>query len=138
MLLLVATLSITFTACGDDDDEPDKSLTNSFLIGTWVGSEYDSSGGWYYNEVLTFKSDGTFTLIDNHYKNISGTRNTEFRGSWRLNKDILHLKGSWYEGGTFVKKLEKDCEILFDEYTQRLVFTNAAPYAIKQFSRKID
>lgn len=136
MLLLVATLSITFTACGDDDDEPDKPVTSSFLIGTWVGSKYDT--GWTYNEVLTFNSDGTFTLQDEHYHNISGNRSLEMRGSWHLNKDILHLKYSLYENGTFVKKIEWDYEILYDEYTHCLVFTKDCPYAVSQFSKTIE
>ncbi|MGN0223677.1 MAG: hypothetical protein ACI4AM_06595 [Muribaculaceae bacterium] len=52
MLLLVTTLSFTFTACSDDDDEPDNSTvagTNS-IVGKWVDGD----------QILTLGKDGSY------------------------------------------------------------------------------
>lgn len=48
MLLLVTTLSFTFTACSDDDDEPDVNQTS--IVGTW-GDSYGT---------ITFGKDGSY------------------------------------------------------------------------------
>lgn len=135
MLLLVATLTLTFTSCGGDDDkdEPDQPVTSSFLIGSWTGSEHVPYQGDYYDE-LSFKKDGTFTLVGN-CRDYSNSYNYEMRGTWKLNKNNLHLKYTFYLDGSFSLQEEKVCEILYDDYTKHLVFLNVAPspYFVKQF-----
>lgn len=52
---IMAAVATTFTACGDDDDEPG---IDGDLIGTWsyTGPDYESG---YTTCTLTFKKDGT-------------------------------------------------------------------------------
>lgn len=133
MLLLVATLTLTFTSCGGDDDkdEPDQPVTSSFLIGSWTGSEHVSFQGDY-SETLNFKNDGTFTLVGNG-RYYSNSYNYELRGTWKLKNNNLHLKYSYYTDGTFNFQEERDSEILYDDYTKHLVFLKDAPGNVKQF-----
>lgn len=133
MLLLVATLTLTFTSCGGDDDkdEPDQPVSSSLLIGSWTGSENSPYNGDTYEE-LTFKNDGTFTLVGNT-RYFSTSTNYELRGTWKLKNNNLHLKYSQYSDGTFNFQEELDFEILYDEYTKHLVFLNYAPGRVKQF-----
>lgn len=44
MLLFVAALSVSFTACGDDDDEPDDDMSIESVVGHW----YWTDGGAYH------------------------------------------------------------------------------------------
>lgn len=133
MLLLVATLTLTFTSCGGDDNEPKQTVTSSFLIGTWTGSQHVPYHGDFSDE-LSFKKDGTFTLIGNS-RYYSNSFNYEMRGTWKLNKNTLHLKYTLYHDGSFSLQEEKVCEILYDDYTKHLVFLNGAPspYFVEQF-----
>ena len=50
MTLLMVMLAVNFTACSDDEDEP-----NSPIVGTWVGGEV----GFDFEETLTFNNNGT-------------------------------------------------------------------------------
>ena len=50
MTLLMVMLAVNFTACSDDEDEP-----NSPLVGTWVGGEV----GFDFEETLTCNNNGT-------------------------------------------------------------------------------
>lgn len=52
-VMLCALMSVAFTACGDDDDEPGDT---SKVVGTWYGEDYDH---FYSNVSITFNSDGT-------------------------------------------------------------------------------
>ena len=50
MTLLMVILAVNFTACSDDEDEP-----NSPIVGTWVGGEV----GFDFEETLIFNNNGT-------------------------------------------------------------------------------
>lgn len=50
MTLLMVMLAVNFTACSDDEDEP-----NSPIVGTWVGGEV----GYNFEETLVFNNNGT-------------------------------------------------------------------------------
>lgn len=50
MTLLMVMLAVNFTACSDDEDEP-----NSPIVGTWVGGEV----GYNFEETLIFNNNGT-------------------------------------------------------------------------------
>lgn len=54
MLMLVATISLSFSACSDDDKPNVKSLT-----GTWIGHQDDDPEGEGF--IYMFNSDGTGT-----------------------------------------------------------------------------
>lgn len=55
MLLVVATLSVSLTSCGDDDDKDDPNDTASLLLGSWneIGDD----------DCLQFNADGTGLLF---------------------------------------------------------------------------
>lgn len=53
-IIMVAMLSVGFSACGDDGDENDKS--NS-VVGTWTGRD------GYHRLTLTFSSNNTGTIL---------------------------------------------------------------------------
>ena len=48
MALLAMVLSVSFTACSDDDDK-DEITSNNFLIGVWIESWYD--------DIIEFRAD---------------------------------------------------------------------------------
>ena len=50
MTLLMVMLAVNFTACSDDEDEP-----NSPIVGTWIGGEV----GFNSEETLIFNNNGT-------------------------------------------------------------------------------
>ncbi len=68
LMLLLATI-LTFTACSDDDDEPDAGIKEN-IVGTWKGTAAKIDGSWIditeypYNHSLgfsaTFYDDGTY------------------------------------------------------------------------------
>ena len=50
MTLLMVMLAVNFTACSDDENEP-----NSPIVGTWKGGEV----GFEFEEILIFNNNGT-------------------------------------------------------------------------------
>lgn len=50
MTLLMVMLAVNFSACSNDEEEP-----NSPIVGTWVGGEI----GYNFEETLTFNNNGT-------------------------------------------------------------------------------
>lgn len=50
MTLLMVLLAVNFTACSDDENEP-----NSPIVGTWKGGEV----GFEFEEILIFNNNGT-------------------------------------------------------------------------------
>lgn len=105
---------MTFTACSnDDDDEP--STSNDKIVGTW---ELVSDTGWekedgkivdeweddYYELVLAFDDDGTFTVFEGG--------NVEI-GRWTKKGDKLTIIDSYGDKETMtVKKLNNKTLVL--------------------------
>lgn len=88
MLTLIATFSLTFTSCGDDNDEPKQEENEAQLYGgTWKciptadqkESEYPYSISFDKNGSLT----GKFLEGDNEI--------SSFTGSWELTGRILNI-----------------------------------------------
>ena len=93
MLAMVFGTAITFSSCGDDDDEPviksenssndngesnGNSNTNSALVGAWS----PNNGG----EVFEFQSNGVFKYYDN-YSYSNGTNDEDnWTGTWTYNQ----------------------------------------------------
>lgn len=59
MALFVAMLSLSFTACSDDDDDP--KVGNSNIVGTWVMDDYYNAGKDC-RVILVFGSNGSGSL----------------------------------------------------------------------------
>lgn len=66
MLLFVAALSVSFTACGDDDDEPDTTM-EKFLNTVTVGRAYE--GSHYFESVMV---DDGCQIYHNPQNNVYG------------------------------------------------------------------
>lgn len=60
MLLLVATLSLSLTACGDDDEK--ETQTDFSVVGVW---RLDFSVGY---QMLTLESNGNYSLVEIDYE----------------------------------------------------------------------
>jgi len=58
---LFATMSVTLTSCGDDDEDE---ANDNPLVGTWVGTMYEE-GGYHSSDTevvtMTFTADGVMT-----------------------------------------------------------------------------
>ncbi len=88
LAVMLGTMSVFFTACGDD--EPASSLEKQ-LIGEWVDNWYDGPEDDYLDVFhLRFNSNhtGTFWVIE--YGKVDIT--IDFK--WSVNGDILTLKGN--------------------------------------------
>lgn len=59
MTLLMVMLAVNFTACSDDEDEP-----NSPIVGTWIGGEV----GYNFEETLIFNNNGTGNWDEDSFK----------------------------------------------------------------------
>ena len=104
MLLLVATLSLTFTSCGgDDNDEPDiptskVPITPNLLKGTWKGVFKDYTG--IRDELITiYWSDNSLQIWWTHYKNVG---EYYFTGSYSVKGNMLTLSGKYGSKGHIV------------------------------------
>ena len=63
-IVLMALVCTTFTSCGDDKDEDNKTV-KSPILGTWVISE--SGDDWSSTETIVFNSNGTGTQSKSGY-----------------------------------------------------------------------
>lgn len=61
-IMLCAFLSMTFTACSDDNNEEQSTGSKDFLVGTWKYSFGDDDYDGYV--IWTFKNDGTGKVIE--------------------------------------------------------------------------
>ena len=89
-MFVVATLSVGFTACGDDDD---------FIVGTWSGRDGR------HQLILTFNSDGSGSYINRYEDPYSGTETEAGSFTYTMegsSKGIIIYKynDSYYGNGT--------------------------------------
>ena len=101
MLLLVTTLSFTFTACSDDDDEPDVNQTS--IVGTW-GDSYGT---------ITFGKDGSYRENGNDGQYRIGTYSYNANATTVV-VDIKAIAGnnSAYQNTYFVQALTSTTLVL--------------------------
>lgn len=79
MALVTAALCVTFTACGDDDDEP-----SSSIVGTWKRS----------NITLKFNNDKSY--VETYDYSSWGLSNAVIRGTYSYKNSVLTLNPtSW-------------------------------------------
>lgn len=115
--MLCALMSVTFTSCGDDDDDNEPTSTNN-LIGKWKAT--DSDGSW---EIWEFNTNGYLTITsydgEKDYYNGVSTNNTytvtgnQLRvdfgieggiaddytlGTYSINGDMLTYIFTWHDG----------------------------------------
>lgn len=95
MLLLVTTFSLTFAACGgDDNDEPEVpsssvAVTPQLLSGTWKGNFQDYTG--IRDELMTiYWRESSLEIWWTHYKNLD---QYYFYGTYSIKDNKLTLKG---------------------------------------------
>lgn len=84
--MVLTCLSLTITACSDDesnDDENDDGIA-ALLVGTWQYTQED------YAETMTFNSDGTFTMIVKTYI-YNDWYTQSVTGTYRNKKNILTI-----------------------------------------------
>ena len=105
MLLFVAALSLGFTSCSDDDDDP------ASLVGTW--QQYDEEYDEYYQ--ITFKADGTF--LD---KGWDGDHSYEYSdtGRWQVEEDLLKITYDDEDGVDIVHFVIKGNKLILDPGTE--------------------
>lgn len=108
MFMMAVMMSLTFVACGDDDDDKDvpvdPSNHDTELIGKWV---YDASGtdedGVDYKDYgsLDFDADGTFEQYDSWEETYAGETykgSVKAWGSWTAEDGVATVVYAGYEG----------------------------------------
>lgn len=142
MLLLVTTFSLTFTACGGDDDEPEPTnpvapnvpASADFFFGTWQSNTYEGWYAWWYTHTYEFNKDFTYTETTiqekSHY-----TNTIECVGSWSYKNGILKLAYTEYYNGKYEGTGTADMPCIYDKRTEKLIFNN---YTDVQYSRVSD
>lgn len=107
MLLFVAALTMGFTSCSDDDDDP------ASLVGTW--QQYDEEYDEYYQ--ITFKADGT--MVDKEWDAKSGHVYYSETGRWQVKGDYLEMVwGDDEDEVDRVKFVIKGNKLIFDPGTE--------------------
>ena len=99
MLVLVLGTFITFSSCGNDEDEITKPEEQSRLVGKWKYSWEDEDEEGY--GLLTFKSNGTGTYYEYDNGDIDAD-NVPFYWSYEETGSILTLM--WIENGQVAEK----------------------------------
>lgn len=93
---IVAMLSLSFTACGDDDDDVMVTPETSSIVGSWKysGSDDDTS------LIITFRSNNTGVVTVTAYENgrESGSTSENFEYSYSSTNQTVTLVGSSLEG----------------------------------------
>lgn len=95
VLVLITTLSLTFTSCGDDDgkDEPIKDNPNREEVevqlygGTWKCIPTSEQKKHEYPYSFSFNKNGSFTAVWLE----DGWEMTPFSGSWELSGRMLNI-----------------------------------------------
>lgn len=90
MTLVAILLSVNFSACSSDDDEPaDPSTHDPALLGTWVNHEegYD----WSEDVTVTFNANGSYSIINDYWDEEDGKERLTQSGSWSTSDDILTI-----------------------------------------------
>ena len=94
MALFVAMLSLSFTACSDDDDDPKEG--NNSIVGTWERETtlYGNNGSFDATVRLVFKSGqkGTATII---YKNGWDPEDFNFQYIYREESGYATVEFIW-------------------------------------------
>lgn len=87
--LLCATLVLSLTACGGDDDEPGVVDSSSPVIGSWkLVTRYGSNE--YITDYMQFSNTGKITLVtDDYYYGESDIHVAT--GKWRISDDIIYF-----------------------------------------------
>ncbi|WP_026629525.1 lipocalin-like domain-containing protein [Dyadobacter alkalitolerans] len=107
-LLTFMIMSFVFTACKDDEKEPDPQVDNNPIVGTWqlVSVTAETPGtlpqlallptvaSCYLELKMTFKSDNTLTTADcpAAVLAISQLAPVGDGSTWKVNGDVLNLK----------------------------------------------
>lgn len=117
MLLLVTTLSLTFTACGGDDDDEPTFPDSSFLYGTW---HYQSNRNRESTD-MTFSSDGSFDAYI--VSQVTGNQYNIYKiiGKWEYKKGKISIIGKMYQGDIYLSDHNSTLEIIYDEYINKLI-----------------
>ena len=86
MMLAMMVAALSFTACGDDDDEDEVGSTNSsFLVGTWSVDEEDSYDEEF--EYVQYKSNGTYINVQHDEDGLYISK-----GTWKANDNEISMK----------------------------------------------
>mgnify|MGYP002523022653 CR=1 FL=1 len=98
ILSMVVLAMLTFSACGDDDDDVVKDVDKS-VVGEWA-MMYIEGTSYLYMERINYKSNGTFTLVaydcegigrDCDHGSISSVTKTEGTGSYKASDGKLTM-----------------------------------------------
>lgn len=97
MFFIMAAVATTFTACGDDDDEPG---IDGDLIGTWTYSGTDFDGDRV-NTSMTFKKDGSCILHEEFpdYPEDNYTATVSYSVTGDLSSGATLRLWGWIENG---------------------------------------
>ena len=86
-IVLMAFVCVTFTGCGDDDDDGGSASIPSGLIGTWYKTSGTGvSNKWSIN--VTFNADGTGSGRASH-NNITSIHTWGFTYKYKSNGDVV-------------------------------------------------
>lgn len=83
-IMMVTMLSVSFTSCGDSDNEvDDEKITAASIVGSWA---YTTKHGSY--EIRTFNADGTYTIV---HKDSKGEQDYFESGTYVFNVKEMTL-----------------------------------------------
>ena len=105
-IVLMALVCTTFTSCGDDKDEDNKTV-KSPILGTWVISE--SGDDWSSTKIIVFNSNGTGTQSISGYATANKKRES-YSYSQSFTYNILSdrlLQVHFEVGELYFKALDK-------------------------------
>lgn len=116
---LCVIMSVTFSGCGDDDDEPEKDSKNleTILVGTWTAEgEYivlNSYGsGQYYVDYESYVNNGKCDIVT----------------SWFCKDNVLNmvidseLEGEVYTSRLIAKSVSENEIVWSDEYNESVTW----------------
>lgn len=91
MALMAILLAVSFTACGDDDDdEPaDPATHDQELIGSWTYHYEDSD--WWETTDITFHANGEFEVNETYWDEEDGKESYWAVGEWETDNGYLTL-----------------------------------------------
>ncbi|MDE6081872.1 MAG: DUF4923 family protein [Muribaculaceae bacterium] len=102
MLMMVVSLPVMFTSCGDDDNDDDIPPVDTPIVGTWGASVTDEDGTVFLT--YTFRNTGMFTAqFNDESDSFEEVSKQVINGSYTYTQSANHLtmRGNYTGGGSF-------------------------------------
>lgn len=143
-IAIFASMSVSFVACGDDEDEPENNEGNSSssaFVGTWKMTSSGVIGNGEGNSYIRFDNDKTFVLVNDY-----GDDDVEVSyGTWSNTDDTFTVKYEIFHGAapivpTVTYKIESSSAHAFELSLggQNFNFTKVPASMMDKYQDEID